>query len=76
VWTGETPGGSDVFTKLGMLLAATDHLVAGSGIANVWSRPAVTAYAAAATLAEAYPDRFVLGVGVGYPVQAKLVGQD
>jgi probable F420-dependent oxidoreductase len=76
VWTGETPGGSDVFTKLGVLLAATDQLVAGCGIANIWARPAATAYAAAATLTEAYPDRFVLGLGVGYPQQAKLVGQD
>ncbi|HEY3606318.1 MAG TPA: TIGR03620 family F420-dependent LLM class oxidoreductase [Pseudonocardiaceae bacterium] len=76
LWTGETPGGGDVFVLLGSLLAVTDRLVAGSGIANVWSRPAVTAYGAAATLVDAYPDRFVLGLGVGYPRQAELVGHD
>jgi probable F420-dependent oxidoreductase len=76
LWTGETPGGGDVFVLLTTLLAATDHLVVGSGIANIWSRPAATAYGATATVADAYPDRFVLGLGVGYPRQAELVGQD
>jgi probable F420-dependent oxidoreductase len=76
VWTGETPGGGDVFVKLATLLAGTERLVAGSGIANVWSRPATAAHAAATTLTEAYQDRFVLGIGVGYPVQAAAVGRD
>jgi hypothetical protein len=76
LWTGETPGGGDVFVRLGSVLAATERLVAGSGIANVWARPAVTAHGAAATLGEAYPGRFVLGLGVDYPMQAELVGLD
>jgi probable F420-dependent oxidoreductase len=33
-------------------------------------------HAAAAQLAHAYPDRFVLGLGVGYPEQAASVGQE
>lgn len=76
LWTGETPGGSDVFVQLTALLGATDRLVAGTGIANVWSRPAVTASAATRDVVESFPDRFVLGLGVGYPAQAEIVGAE
>ncbi|WP_024804072.1 TIGR03620 family F420-dependent LLM class oxidoreductase [Nocardia sp. BMG51109] len=74
-WTGESTGGRDIFAKLGVWLAATDRLVIGSGVANMWARPGITMAAGAATLAEAYPQRFVLGVGVGFPRQAESVGR-
>jgi probable F420-dependent oxidoreductase len=74
-WTGESPGGRDIFVKLGIWLAATDRLVAGSGIANLWARPGLTMSAGARTLAEAYPGRLVLGIGVGYARQAESVGK-
>ena len=48
----------------------------GSAIANIWARPPQTAHGAAAPLADAYPGRFVLGLGVGYPFQATQVGRD
>jgi probable F420-dependent oxidoreductase len=73
-WTGESPGGRDIFVKLGIWLAATSRLVAGSGIANLWARPSLTMAAGAGTLAEAYPGRLVLGVGVGFARQAESVG--
>lgn len=76
VWLNETVGGKDVLVQAALLLAATDHLVVGTSIANVWARPAVTAHAAAAQLAEAYPGRFVLGIGVGFAAQATLVGRE
>ena len=49
-----------------LLLAATDHLVVATGIANVWARDAQAAANGARTLAEAHPDRFVLGLGVSH----------
>ncbi|WP_280270773.1 TIGR03620 family F420-dependent LLM class oxidoreductase [Nocardia wallacei] len=75
-WTGESTGGRDIFAKLGIWLAATDRLVIGSGVATMWARPGITMAAGAATLAEAYPQRFVLGVGVGFPRQAASVGRE
>jgi len=75
-WANEMIGGKDVFTQLAVLLAETTHLVFGTCIANIWARPPQTANAAAATLAQAYPGRFVLGLGVGYPHQAGSVGLD
>jgi probable F420-dependent oxidoreductase len=74
-WTGESPGGRDIFVKLGIWLAATDRLVVGSGIANLWARPGLTMSAGAGTLAEAYPGRLVLGIGVGFARQAESVGK-
>jgi probable F420-dependent oxidoreductase len=75
VWTNEVIG-KDALVQLGMLLAATEHMVSGTCIANIWARPAQTMHAAAAQLAEAYPGRFVLGLGVGYPEQAASTGRE
>ena len=68
VWTNEVLG-KDAFVQLGVLLAETERMVFGTCIANIWARPAQTMHAAAAQLAEAYPGRFVMGLGVGYPEQ-------
>lgn len=75
-WVNEGVGGKDVFTQLAILAAATDDLVLGTAVANIWARPPQTAHGAAAMLAEAFPRRFVLGLGVGYPEQATAVGRD
>jgi probable F420-dependent oxidoreductase len=74
-WVNEVPG-KDALVQAGVLLAATERLVLGTGIANVWVRPPQTMNAAAAQLAEAYPGRFVLGIGVGHPQQAEAVGRE
>ncbi|WP_330234086.1 TIGR03620 family F420-dependent LLM class oxidoreductase [Nocardia sp. NBC_00508] len=68
VWTGEAPtsspvAGREIFAQLAVTLAATEHLVAGAGIANITMRAPAAMHAAAVTLAEAYPGRLVLGLG-------------
>jgi probable F420-dependent oxidoreductase len=75
VWTNEVIG-KDAFVQLAMLLAATERMVFGTCIANIWARPAQTTHAAAAQLAQAYPGRIVAGIGVGYPEQAASTGQE
>jgi probable F420-dependent oxidoreductase len=75
-WTNEAVGGKDALVQLAVLLAATDRLVLGTSIANIWARAPQTAHGAAALLAQAFPGRFVLGLGVGYPHQAASVGRD
>ncbi len=75
VWTNEVIG-KDALVQVAMLLATTEQMVFGTCIANIWARPAQTMHAAAAQLAQAYPDRFVLGLGVGYPEQAASIGQE
>jgi probable F420-dependent oxidoreductase len=55
--------GREIFAQLAVVLAATERLIAGSGIANVSMRRPAATHGAAATLAEAYPGRLVLGLG-------------
>jgi probable F420-dependent oxidoreductase len=74
-WANEA-GGKDALVQLAVLLAATEHMAFGTGIANIWSRSPQTLQGAAAFLAQAYPGRFVLGLGVGYPEQAASVGRE
>jgi probable F420-dependent oxidoreductase len=75
LWTNEVIG-KDALVQLAVLLSATERMVFGTCIANIWARPAQTMHAAAAELAQAYPGRFVLGLGVGYREQAASVGRE
>jgi probable F420-dependent oxidoreductase len=65
LWSWEVFG-REALTNAGLLLCATRQLVVGTGIANIWARDPVAMAAAQRTLAEAYPGRFVLGVGVSH----------
>jgi len=65
LWIPEALG-REAFTHAGILLAATKRLVVATGIANVWARDPMAMAAAQHTLAEAYPDRFLLGLGVSH----------
>jgi probable F420-dependent oxidoreductase len=75
VWTNEVIG-KDALTQLGVLLAATERMSFGTCVANIWARAPQTLHGAAAYLAQAYPDRLTLGIGVGYPQQAAAVGRE
>lgn len=65
LWIGEALG-KEAFAHAAILLGATRRLVLGTGIANIWARDPSAMRAGAATLAEAYPERFVLGIGVSH----------
>jgi alkanesulfonate monooxygenase SsuD/methylene tetrahydromethanopterin reductase-like flavin-dependent oxidoreductase (luciferase family) len=58
--------GREALTNAGLLLCATQRTVIASGIANIWARDPLAMAAAQRTLTEAYPGRFVLGVGVSH----------
>lgn len=75
LWTNEAIG-KDALVQVVTLLAATEQMIVGTCIANIWARPAQTMRAGAAQVAQAYPSRFVLGLGVGYPEQAASVGHE
>ncbi|MCE0765968.1 LLM class F420-dependent oxidoreductase [Pseudonocardia kujensis] len=76
LWLNEAIG-RDPFVMAGLLLAATSRLTVATGIANIYARDAMTTEAARKTLAEAYPDRFLLGLGVSSPaLVAKVRGHE
>jgi probable F420-dependent oxidoreductase len=72
LWINETTG-RDPFVLATMLLSATSSLKLATGIANVYARDAVTMAACQKSLAEAYPERFLLGLGVSSPVLVERV---
>jgi probable F420-dependent oxidoreductase len=57
--------GREALTHAGFLLSVTERIHVVNGIAKIWWRPASTTYGAAQLLADAYPDRHVLGLGFG-----------
>lgn len=64
LWVPELLG-RDALTHAGYLLASTERLHVVNGIARIWSREARWAYGGALLLADAYPNRHVLGLGFG-----------
>jgi probable F420-dependent oxidoreductase len=66
LWIGEFAGGKEPLTHAGLLLAASRSLVVATGIASIWSHDAISMGSGARTLSEAYPGRFLLGVGVSH----------
>lgn len=65
LWVPEAVG-REAFTSAGLLLAGTSTLTVATGIASIWARDAMAASAAHQTLSEAYPGRFLLGLGVSH----------
>jgi probable F420-dependent oxidoreductase len=65
-----------VLSAAQLLLAATDSLVVATGIANIWARDALATAAGQLALGEAYPDRFVLGIGVSHKPLLDIRGED
>ncbi|WP_434582085.1 LLM class F420-dependent oxidoreductase [Carbonactinospora thermoautotrophica] len=66
VWSAETAG-TDAFTPLAMAAAWSPTLRLGTAIVPVHTRGPALLAMSAATLAEAAPGRFVLGVGASSP---------
>ena len=66
LWIPETAVSKDVFAHSALLLGATKKLIVATGIANIWARDPVAMRNGERALAEAYPGRFVLGLGVSH----------
>ena len=65
IWFPESVG-REALTNAALLLGVTRRIVIATGIANIYARDPVTTAAAQNTLAEAYPGRFLLGLGVSH----------
>jgi probable F420-dependent oxidoreductase len=57
--------GREAFSHAGYLLSCTGRIKIVNGIAQIWSRGAFWAHGASVLLADAYPGRYVLGLGFG-----------
>ena len=65
VWFPESRG-REAFVTAALILSATNRLAAVTGIASIWARDPNAAAGGAMALGEAWPGRFVLGLGVSH----------
>ncbi len=65
LWIPEMAG-RDPFVTAALLLARTERLIVATGIATIYGRDAVSMSSIWKTLTDAFPDRFLLGLGVSH----------
>ena len=65
LWIGGSPAGDLSYVE--PLLEQTETLQVATGIVNVWTAPADQVAKAYHRVEDAYPGRFLLGVGIGHP---------
>jgi probable F420-dependent oxidoreductase len=70
LWVPEGGTSREIFAHLSLLLSSTERITACSGIANVTARHPEAMAGGARTLADAYGDRAVVGIGIGHQATA------
>ena len=65
VWIGGSPAGDLNYVE--PILERTETLQVATGIVNVWTAPAEQVAEAYHRIEDAYPGRFLLGIGIGHP---------
>jgi probable F420-dependent oxidoreductase len=65
-WFPESLGSKEAFAHAGILLGGGSRIVVATGIASIHARDPMAMINGARTLAEAYPGRFLLGIGVSH----------
>jgi probable F420-dependent oxidoreductase len=68
IWIGGSPGGE--LEGVERTLAATSRLTVATGIVNIWKDEPGTIAGSYHRLSDAYPGRFLLGIGAGHPEAA------
>jgi len=75
IWIPEAMG-RDPMAHAALLLEGSKRIVLATGIANIWNRTAMAMSAAHRTLTSAFPDRFLLGLGVSHgPMVEGFLGE-
>jgi probable F420-dependent oxidoreductase len=76
IWIPESLGSKDVLAHSGLLLANTERVAIAPGIANIHARDPMAMANGALALGDAYPNRFVLGIGVSHAPSVDIRGGD
>lgn len=74
VWISESASAKNVLTFGAVVLGGTQQIVVASAIAVIWNRDPTAMVNAGRTLADAHPERFVLGMGVAHRDSAAARG--
>ena len=70
LWVPEGGSSREIFAHLSLLLAASREMTVCSGIANVTARHPEAMAGGGRTLADAYGERVLLGIGIGHQTTA------
>jgi probable F420-dependent oxidoreductase len=73
-WIGGGNPTQAAFDVLAAMLGATERLIVATGIANIWAWEPGALRAAAATLAQRFPGRVILGLGVSHQPRVEDLG--
>jgi probable F420-dependent oxidoreductase len=74
LWIPESVTSREIFTHATLLLSATSRLIVAAGIANIHARDPVAMANGARLLADAFPGRFILGLGVSHKPAVERLG--
>lgn len=74
LWISEGSTSKEVFSHAAVLLASSERIVIGTGIANIYARDAQAMANGERTLGDAFPGRFVLGLGVSHAPRVEQRG--
>ena len=66
LWFAEAVESREAFAHATWILSSAERIVVASGIANIWARDPVAMANGWRMLTDAYPGRFVLGIGVSH----------
>jgi probable F420-dependent oxidoreductase len=69
LWMPEGYGTKESLSAAALVLGATRRATVCTGISNIWARDATATATGARTLMEAFPGRFLLGLGVSHRQQ-------
>jgi probable F420-dependent oxidoreductase len=76
IWFPEPVAGKEALTHAALLLAWTERITVAAAIANIWARDAIAMANAARALSDAYPERFLLGLGASNEISVPARGHD
>jgi probable F420-dependent oxidoreductase len=76
LWFPEPVAGKEALTHAALLLAWTERITVAAAIANIWARDAIAMANAARALSDAYPERFLLGLGASNEVSVPARGHE
>ncbi len=75
LWIGGGNADEEAFARVERALGATGRLVVATGIANIWAWDARALAERSASVAAAFPGRFVLGLGVSHAPLVRSLGK-
>ena len=76
VWIPESVGSKDVMAHAAILLGASEKAIVAPGIASIYARDPMAMANGARALADAWPGRYVLGIGVSHAPSVAIRGNE